>query len=256
MGLLAFWACSGEVLPVAQNGPEMDGGGDAQESRDWCNALGGHCEAPLGSGACPNQVMKWNEQQTCGGQANAACCVPPDSPDWCSALGGHCETASSGACPNQVAKSNDKQTCGGKSPAVCCVPPDTGDGGSVPCGDAGGNPCLCGQPTCVGGKWTCTTCPADGGASGCNPACTSGEVCLRAQTIGGAIFYVDEAGACPPMRHPEGNLCVQNPTFSCAPIPSGCGGTPTCACASPLCAAPCNCTDASAAEIDCVCFAP
>src|SRR5262245_56758492 len=64
------------------------------------------------------------------------------------------------------------------------------DGGSASCGDAGGNSCLCGELVCVDGQWTCTSCPIDGGAAGC-PACKQGEVCVRDQVAGGALFPVD-----------------------------------------------------------------
>ena len=91
-------------------------------------------------------------------------------------------------------------------------------------------------------------------AGGCNPACGTGSVCVGTGTEGGAIFFPD-GGVCPAGRHVSNGFCVQDLTFACMPIPSGCNGTATCACASSLCNGR-FCRVPSAGELDCVLQVP
>lgn len=75
---------------------------------------------------------------------------------------------------------------------------------------------------------------ATASSTDCHPACGSGSVCVGTGTQGGAVFFAD-GGVCPPGRHAQGGICVQDLAFTCMPIPSGCNGAATCACASSLC---------------------
>jgi hypothetical protein len=114
----------------------------------------------------------------------------------------------------------------------------TGAGGSSLGGNTGtidGGPKDGGQAG-SGGKSGAGGQSGIGGAGGsdCSPACSSGSVCVGTGLEGGAVFFPD-GGVCPPGRHVENNLCVQDLSFACMPIPSGCNGTATCACASSLC---------------------
>jgi hypothetical protein len=193
-------ACSGAVLPVAENGSDS------------------------GTGGSDN-----------GGQAK-------DSGNGSSSSGGQ-DGSSSG---NQDAGSPDVGS--------------SSDGGSAGCGDAGGNSCLCGEQVCVNGQWTCTSCAVDGGPDGCNPACQSGQVCVRDQIVGGAQFFVDDAGMCPIGYYPNGIYCERVPTYYCAPFPLGCNGALSCACAGSICTTQqtCQyvCRGTSGNEIDCECDVP
>lgn len=92
------------------------------------------------------------------------------------------------------------------------------------------------------------------GATGCNPACGADSVCVGTGTEGGAIFFPD-GGVCPTGRHLSGNFCVQDLTFACMPIPSGCNGTATCACAPSVCNGR-VCRVPTAGELDCVLQVP
>ena len=95
----------------------------------------------------------------------------------------------------------------------------------------------------------------DSGATDCNPACGSGSVCVGTGIQGGAIFMPDDAGVCPAGRHVESGFCLQDLTFACMPIPSGCNGAATCACASSLCNGR-TCNVPSPGEMTCVLQVP
>ncbi len=100
------------------------------------------------------------------------------------------------------------------------------------------------------------TAGGSGGAGTCgDKLCGTGEVCVRRQTLGGACFLAD--GGCPPGRSLSGQCCVADPVYSCAPHPSACVSSLTCACAAPaLCSAGQTCTMPSVNEIDCTLLAP
>jgi hypothetical protein len=231
IALAAGAACNGQILPVAENGPENGAGGggqtdassDANQGPSWCRARGGHCETPFGSGDCIGEILEWNNDQSCDGLPNAACCVPvPDA------------------------------GCG----ANC---PDSGE----TCGDAGssnGVSCLCGEPTCVEDKWTCPSCSTDGGSTECSPACKADEVCVRDLLQGGPPVWVDDAGLCPQGWHPNGVMCQRDPTFFCTAIPAACNGVPSCECAASVCmsqqSCPYACRGSAGNEIYCECDVP
>jgi hypothetical protein len=134
------------------------------------------------------------------------------------------------------------------------------DGGSPQCGDAGGFSCLCGEVVCVDGQWTCTSCGTDGGPGGCSPPCGAGSICVRDQVMGGAVVLPDDAGGCPSGYYSNGSICERDPSFFCAPLPSGCNGTVTCGCAGTLCTTqqtcPYQCRNATSNEVDCECDVP
>lgn len=94
--------------------------------------------------------------------------------------------------------------------------------------------------------------------SGCDPACTSGNVCISNQTVGGPLIEPNDAGACPTGMHPvpsggtESRHCEANPTYTCASRPPACGGTMSCACAGALCESGHACQGATEAQISCV----
>jgi hypothetical protein len=89
----------------------------------------------------------------------------------------------------------------------------------------------------------------------CHPACGSGSVCVGTGVQGGAVFFAD-GGVCPAGRHAQGDICVQDLTFACMPIPSGCNGTATCACASSLCNGHGGCGAPSPGELTCILAVP
>lgn len=89
------------------------------------------------------------------------------------------------------------------------------------------------------------------GSTDCNPACGAGSVCVGSGIEGGAVFLAD-GGMCPPGRHLQGNACVQDLSYACMPIPSGCNGTVSCSCAGTLCATLHTCNVQSPGEITCI----
>lgn len=91
-----------------------------------------------------------------------------------------------------------------------------------------------------------------GGGMTCSPACGSGSICVGTGIEGGALFMPDDAGLCPSGRHPSGNICETDLAYACMPIPAGCGGTVTCACASSLCPASHACQGPSGGILTCI----
>lgn len=94
--------------------------------------------------------------------------------------------------------------------------------------------------------------------NGCDPACTTGNVCVSNQTVGGALIEPNDAGACPTGMHlvPSGGTapghCEANPTYTCASRPAACAGTLSCACAGVLCESGHACQRATEAQVSCV----
>lgn len=114
---------------------------------------------------------------------------------------------------------------------------------------------------CDQGTFSCTTfvcniaCVADSGTNAeagsgdCTATtCSASEICVQARVSGGAIVTPNDAGACPAQWESDGKGgCVRIPTNSCATRPSGCGNTPTCACAGSLCPSRYGCIDGGTA---------
>jgi hypothetical protein len=90
---------------------------------------------------------------------------------------------------------------------------------------------------------------AQGGAGGAGgpdagqcpgASCNTGEICIAYRTVGGAVFMPDDAGACPPGRHPEpfgGGTSICEPDFAyrCVAL-RGCAGMEvSCACGQASC---------------------
>jgi hypothetical protein len=97
-----------------------------------------------------------------------------------------------------------------------------------------------------------------GGAGGgnCTPACGTGSACVGTGTVGGAIITPNDAGVCPTGSHLAGgtaSFCEADLNYGCQPIPAGCNGTLTCACAGTLCpSGPYSCQVQSSGELTCV----
>ena len=142
--------------------------------------------------------------------------------------------------------------------AACSSSASNSDGGQGGAG-SGGNTGA-GGVTSSGGHTGAGGIAVDGGPDGmmasssCNPACGGGSVCVGSGTQGGAVFFPD-GGVCSPGRHVSNGFCVQDLSFACKPIPNGCNGTATCACASSLCTAG-SCSAPSAGELDCILAVP
>ncbi len=130
---------------------------------------------------------------------------------------------------------------GGNTGTIDGGPKDGGQAGSGGKAGAGGQG-TGGEFAATGGKSGAGG-QSGAGGSDCSPACAASAVCVGTGIQGGVIFFAD-GGVCPPGRHVENNFCVQDLTFTCMPIPSGCNGTSTCACASSLCN-----TDGSAGRV-------
>jgi hypothetical protein len=97
-----------------------------------------------------------------------------------------------------------------------------------------------------------------GGAGGgdCTPACGTGSVCVGTGTEGGVVIAPNDAGVCPTGSHLSGGsvpYCQRDLSYGCQPIPAGCNGTITCACAGTLCpSGPYICQVSSSGELTCV----
>jgi hypothetical protein len=130
----------------------------------------------------------------------------------------------------------------------------TGAGGAGT-GGTGAGGAGSGGHTGVGGHSNDAGQDATAGMSDCNPACGSGSVCVGTGIQGGAIFLPNDAGVCPAGRHVENGFCLQDLTFACMPIPSGCNGAATCTCASSLCNGR-TCGTPTLDELTCIQFVP
>jgi len=189
-------------------------GGGGQTSSGTGGGVGGHGGAVGAGGAA-------------GAAAACSVCGQPNSVN---------------SCPADVATA---QMCASQG-ATCC---------------AGDQHWLCGNCAAETCHWI-LSCPSAGaggsggidGGAGCSPACGAGSVCVGSGTVGGAIIDADDAGVCPSGTHATGfeNRCEQDLSYSCSPIPSSCGGTVTCSCASTLCAAGHTCQDPSGGVLTCV----
>jgi hypothetical protein len=90
-----------------------------------------------------------------------------------------------------------------------------------------------------------TMCPGSGAAcpfefkycsdTNCGPACSSTQLCVGSQTVGGAI-----------------NNVPAPPSYSCQPKPSACGATVDCQCAASACPPSHGCQSSSPGQIECV----
>lgn len=176
-----------------------------------------------------------------GGASNPDGCCPPDpTPSGCMQLGGAkaangCSAACDFWCSTNWRIEQDDKGCGiwrfdTRAPAA-------GENSS----------CL----------------PVSAGVSECSPACGAGQICRRLQIKEGIQSLPDDAGACPPGRHPVGDLCELDPTFDCIPKPTSCSpGQLDCACAEQACASvastscPYTCQGAQGSQVNCVCGLP
>jgi len=138
-----------------------------------------------------------------------------------------------------------------------------GSAGGSTGGVAGGSGGSTGTGGATGGSGGATGGHAGGGGQGggiatdCNPACTGQTACVGTGVEGGPLLLVGDGGTCPQGRHPVGSVCVQDLTYACMAIPTACGGTATCACASAtLCVSGHTCLQVNSNELTCVLEAP
>jgi hypothetical protein len=98
---------------------------------------------------------------------------------------------------------------------------------------------------------------AGGGTSCGTTACTANQVCVRTQTVGGAVNCPGDGGTCPVGYELMQGCCVAIPAWSCEARPSGCGTSVSCGCAAAtFCTAGHTCTMPRDNEIDCTLLAP
>jgi hypothetical protein len=95
--------------------------------------------------------------------------------------------------------------------------------------------------------------------------CTSGQVCVVDQTVGGAVFFPDDAGNCPNGRvivPAAPGKCSPPPTYHCANLPATCNTAPGstaiahCVCAKELCTGGTMCSDLTPTLMQCLLLAP
>jgi len=219
-------ACSGSTLPVAEDG----------------------C-----SGVAP----------TCFGSDPSTCCGQ-DPSGTATCTGGTWKCGSAGAPGCNGASCLAERTDGGTSGCIGAAPACFGNDLSSCCGQDPG-----GSATCTSGKWMCgasaapgcngTSCllqNADGGATGCSPACGSNQVCVSQQQVGGGEPFPDDAGNCPAGTVHAGDRCAPPPTYACGPYPAACVGNLDCTCAASVCTGNYMCSKTSPGEVDCVFGAP
>lgn len=107
----------------------------------------------------------------------------------------------------------------------------------------------------------CSSSPAgssgDGGVTCGDASCATSQICVRTQTMGGAVNCPGDGGTCPAGYELAAACCVMIPAWSCVARPGACGASVTCACAmGTLCAAGRTCTMPRDNEIDCTLLAP
>jgi hypothetical protein len=137
---------------------------------------------------------------------------------------------------------------------------DGGAGGAIGTGGAGGTAATGGAGGHDGtggagdGGSDGGSAGADGGGMSCSPACGPTSICVGTGTEGGAIIIANDAGVCPAGSHATGpgSFCTRDLSYACQPIPAGCGGTVTCACASSLCPTLHMCRGPSDGVLTCV----
>jgi hypothetical protein len=114
----------------------------------------------------------------------------------------------------------------------------TGAGGSAGAGGASG---AAGTTTGAGGSQGGTGGGGGADAGQCpGVACQAGQICVAYRTVGGAIFEPDDAGTCPPGRHPEsfGNgrgMCVADWAYQCVELRGCAGMNVSCSCGQASC---------------------
>lgn len=86
-------------------------------------------------------------------------------------------------------------------------------------------------------------------------ACTGGEVCVVTTSGGGPCMLPDDAGVCPNGTHTSGCCSNFSTTYACKGVPSACGATLACPCASTLCQCG-DCNVADAGVLQCACLYP
>jgi hypothetical protein len=194
-------------------------------------------------------------------------------------VGGFANTgANAGGSGNTGASGAGGASAGGKAGAAG-APPDASSGGldAGPRPDAGpdASPGDGGQQTCLGQICRCASgaycggptalciepdapCPADNRVPACTPSCGAGTVCVRHQTVGGALFQPD-AGRCDPPRLivPEAPFSCSFPaSFGCEPVPAACTGVVSCACVGLSFCGSGECVDNVAGQLDCILRVP
>lgn len=85
--------------------------------------------------------------------------------------------------------------------------------------------------------------------------CTGGEICVVTTSSGGACMLPDDAGVCPDGTHTSGCCSNVSTTYACKAVPSACGATLACPCASTLCQCG-DCNVADAGVLQCRCLYP
>jgi hypothetical protein len=98
---------------------------------------------------------------------------------------------------------------------------------------------------------------SDGGTVACGTVtCGAGAVCVRTQTLGGAVLLPTDGG-CPPGTSLSGTTCQRDPTWACAPQPAACSSSLSCTCAAAtLCTSGHTCSMPSSNQINCTLLAP
>jgi hypothetical protein len=163
-----------------------------------------------------------------------------------SCCGGSCDNAAINKSDESKYESDlaaDKPTdCTGMAcPAIACETP--------------GVACVAGK--CAIQSKTLDSGKPDSGGTACGKeTCASGDVCVMNQFEGGAIHPPNDAGMCPDGDVRSGSSCNPEPTFHCAPSPSGCSKGLSCACAMTLCQSGYTCMDAKDDLVECYLEAP
>ena len=85
--------------------------------------------------------------------------------------------------------------------------------------------------------------------------CAAGEICLVTTAGGGPCILPDDAGVCPNGTHSNGCCSNVTTTYACKAVPSACGGSLACPCASTLCQCG-GCGIADAGVMQCTCLYP
>lgn len=146
------------------------------------------------------------------------------------------ERAQGGSSPTGGATGTSGETATGGSEASTGGSDANGGDGGASAGDGGASGSSSGGSSNGGDAGAGTGAGGgSGGASGTpcvDRTCSESEACVAYRTIGGALTFPEDGGACPSNAHRENDYCLANFGYQCVAQPRCTGGTVDCTCGS------------------------
>ncbi len=218
------------------------------------------CLALFGAGACSDDGRVIGERAPSGGTSGLAGSGSSGSSG--SASGG--SSARGGTSPTGGSSGDGSGGMASNAGTANAGTENAGTAGDATGGDAGGGAGGSGESATGGASGTAgdTGNAGNGGAGGSagsgggsggmsgssgmncvDRTCSASEACVAYRTIGGAITFPGDGGACPLYAHLEGSTCQANFAYQCVAQPRCTGGVIDCTCGTcpqgnPTCRAP------------------